>query len=40
MEKSGNLKDKIKSEMVAEEIEHFKKLIEERMKLLEAIGNL
>ncbi|MFH0869890.1 MAG: hypothetical protein V1866_02435 [archaeon] len=40
MAKSGNSRDKIRSEIVFEEIEHFKKLTSGHMKLLEAIGNL
>ena len=40
MEKSKNLNDKRKSEIVVEEIEHFKRLIKGHKKLLEAIGNL
>jgi hypothetical protein len=40
MAKSGNSKDKVKSEITVEEIERFKKLTEGHMRLLEAIGNL
>jgi hypothetical protein len=40
MEKSGNLRDKKRSEIVVEEINRFKKLIQGHRRLLEAIGNL
>ena len=40
MEKSENLDDKKRYEIVAEEIEQFEKLIKGHKKLLEAIGNL
>ncbi len=40
MEKSENLSDKKRYEIVAEEIEQFENLIKGHKKLLEAIGNL
>ncbi len=40
MEKSENLGDKERYEIVTEEIEQFEKLIKGHRKLLEAIGNL
>ncbi len=40
MEKSENSKDKKRYEIVAEELEHFEKLVEGHRKLLAAIGNL
>ena len=40
MEKSKNLDDKKRYKIVAEEIEHFEKLIKGHEKILEAIGNL
>lgn len=40
MKNSTRSKDKIKLEIVSEEIERFKKLIKGHSKLLTAIGNL
>ncbi len=40
MEKSEHLNDKQRSEIVIEEINQFKKLIQGHRKLLEAIGDL
>ena len=40
MEKSENLSDKLRLQIVREELDHFKKLIEGHRKLLTAIGNL
>lgn len=40
MEKLKNLKDKIKYEIVSEELREFNKLVEGHKKLLIAIGNL
>ena len=40
MEKSENLSDKVRLQIVQEEIARFKKLIKGHEKLLEAIGNL
>ena len=40
MEKSKNSRDKERSEIVIEEINRFKKLIEGHRKLLTAIGSL
>ena len=40
MEKSDRLNDKLRYEIVAEELEKFKKLIKGHEKLLTAIGNL
>lgn len=38
--KSGSSEDKLRTRIVAEEITHFKKLIEGHRRLLEAIGRL
>ena len=40
MDKSKNLKDKGRSEIVIEEVNRFKRLVEGHKKLLNAIGNL
>ena len=40
MEKSENLSDKLRLQIVREELDHFKKLIEGHRKLLIVIGNL
>ena len=40
MEKYGNSQDKLRLEIIQEELEWFKKLIEGHRKLLAAIGNL
>lgn len=40
MEKSVNLDDKKRYEIVAEELERFNKLVKGHRKLLRAIGNL
>ena len=40
MEKSENLSDELRLQIVREELDHFKKLIEGHRKLLTAIGNL
>ena len=40
MEKSESSQDKVRLEIVSEELERFKKLIEGHRKLLAAIGNL
>jgi len=40
MEKSENSKDKLRLEIVQEELKKFKKLVEGHRKLLTAIGNL
>lgn len=40
MGKSGNSRDKLRLEIVQEELERFKKLVEGHRKLLAAIGNL
>ena len=40
LEKSGNLRDKQRYEIVLEELERFKKLVEGHKKLLDAIGSL
>jgi hypothetical protein len=40
MEKSENSQDRLRLEIVKEEIERFKKLVEGHKKLLLAIGNL
>ena len=40
MEKLNHLTDKIRYQIVAEEIQHVKKLIEGHKKLLKAIGEL
>ena len=40
MEKSNHLTDKIKYEIVAQELQHVKKLIAGHKKLLKAIGEL
>ncbi len=40
MEKLENSEDKLRYQIVSEELERFKKLIEGHRKLLTAIGNL
>ena len=40
MSKSENLSDEVKYQIVAEEIEEFRKLVEGHRKLLMAIGEL
>jgi len=40
MVKSGNLSDELRYQVVAEEIEEFRKLVEGHRKILAAIGEL